>query len=270
MQTSHIWNKLNLRRNKIVLVGLVFFFAAIPTFGQGMFGLTSESGSDNRTLSYGFFLAGHNSTLRVKYTDAFLNSQVTNDFTNVRSIQPLFSPGFSLGFIGILRFHDQVSLMFTPKVGFYEYKTEVSYFNVIDPTLIQTTDEVIDGGNLNTSTSEVFTSEATIVELPLLFKYRSVRFNNTRMYWVGGASYQFRTKGQDEANVDDIVMTGQDFSIEAGMGFEIYFKYFKFAPEIRFSHGLMNAYQAENTRSDLRDAISSIKRKSITLYLNFQ
>lgn len=270
MQTTHIWNKLNLRRIKVVLLGSVFFFVAIPTFGQGMFGLSSESGSDNSTLSYGFFLAAHNSTLRVKYTDAFLNSQVTNDFSKVRSVQPLFSPGFSLGFIGILRFHDQVQLLFTPKVGFYEYKTEVTYFNVIDPTLTQTTDEVIDEGNLNTSTREVFASEATMVELPLLFKYRSVRFNNTRMYFIGGASYQFRTKGQDEANVDDIVMTGRDVSIEAGMGFEIYFKYFKFAPEIRFSHGLMNAYQAENTLPELRGAIESIKRKSITLYLNFQ
>ena len=208
-----------------------------------------------------FFLAAHNSTLQLKYSDAFLNSTSVNAFTDVRSIQTKFSPGFSLGFIGILRFHDQVSLMFTPKVGFYEYKTEVTYFSkdvgdVSDPTSLPRIEE--------------YSSEATMVELPLLFKYRSVRFNNTRMYWLGGASYQFRTKGQDEANVDDIVMTGQDVSLEAGMGFELYFKYFKFAPEIRFSHGLMNAYQAENTIPELRDAISSIKRKSITVYLNFQ
>ena len=268
MQTTHIWNKLNLRRHKIILVGVVFFLAAIPSFGQGMFGLTSASASDNKPLSYGFFLAAHNSTLRVKYTDAFLDSPNSSSFSNVRSIQPKFSPGFSLGFIGILRFHDQVSLIFMPKVGFYEYKTEVTYFtDQIDTELIGG-DMVISEENLGQVIE--YTSEATMVELPLLFKYRSVRFNNTRMYWLGGASYQFRTKGQDEANVDDIVMTGQDFSLEAGMGFEFYFKYFKFAPEIRFSHGLMNAYQAENTLPELRDAISSIKRKSITLYLNFQ
>lgn len=268
MQTTYIWNKLNLRRNKVILVGLVFFLAGIPAFGQGMFGLTSTSGSDNRPLSYGFYLAAHNSTLRVKYTDAFMISSSTEAFTGVRSIQPKFSPGFSLGFIGILRFHDQVSLLFTPKVGFYEYKTEVTYFN-------NQVDEEIIGGDVIVSSEDLgtvieYSSEATMVELPLLFKYRSIRFNNMRMYWLGGASYQFRTKGQDEANVDDIVMTGQDFSLEAGMGFEVYFKYFKFAPEIRFSHGLNNSYQAENTIPELRGAIESLKRKSITLYLNFQ
>ncbi|PZX54726.1 outer membrane protein with beta-barrel domain [Algoriphagus ratkowskyi] len=268
MQTTYIWNKLDLRRNKVILLGLIFFLGASPTFGQGMFGLTSTSGSDDQPLSYGFFLAAHTSTLRIKYSDAFLNPNSVNAFTDVRSIQTKFSPGFSLGFIGILRLHDQVSLMFTPKVGFYEYKTEVIYFrDPLDPGLIQTPD-----GEMVSSTGEVveYSSEATMVELPLLLKYRSVRFNNTRMYWLGGASYQFRTKGQDEANVDDIVMTGQDVSLEAGMGFEIYFKYFKFAPEIRFSHGLMNAYQAENTLPELQGAIESIKRKSITIYLNFQ
>ena len=267
MQTSYIWNKLNLRRNKVIPVALVFFLAAIPVFGQGMFGLTSASGSDNRTISYGFFLAAHNSTYQLKYTDAFY-LESDGPSSRVRSIQPKYTPGFSLGFIGMLRFHDQVHLLFTPKVGFYEYKTEVTYFSpTIDPSIIQTPSDVevpTDGGVVE------YSSEATMVELPLLFKYRSVRFNNTRMYFLGGGSYQFRTKSQDEANVDDIVMTGQDFSVEAGMAFEIYFKYFKFAPEIRFSHGLMNAYQAENTLPELQGAIESIKRKSITVYLNFQ
>lgn len=270
MQTTHIWYKLNLRRNKVVLSCIVLFLAGIPAFGQGMFGLSSNSGSDDRTLSYGFFLAAHNSTLRLKYSDRFLDQATssTSPFSEVRSIQTKFSPGFSLGFIGILRLHDQVQLLFTPKVGFYEYKTEVSYFNdQIDSEIIGG-DVIVSEENLGRIME--YSSEATMVELPLLFKYRSVRFNNTRMYFIGGGSYQFRTKSQDEANVDDIVMTGQDISLEAGMGFEIYFKYFKFAPEIRFSHGLNNIYQAENTRPDLQGAIESIKRKSITIYLNFQ
>jgi hypothetical protein len=270
MQITHIWNKLNLRRGKITLATLIVCFFAIPSFGQGMFGLTSMSESDNRTLSYGFFLAGHNSTLQLKYTDAFLDQSLnaTSPFSSVRSIQSKFSPGFSLGFIGILRLHDQVSMLFSPRVAFYEYKTEVTYFNSTEQAL------PVNNSNQTLPASSVlvkdYSSEATMIELPLLFKYRSQRFNNTRMYWIGGASYQFRTKAQDEANIDAIVMTGRDVSLEAGMGIEIYFKYFKFAPEIRFSHGMMNAYQAENTLPELQGAIESIRRKSITLFLNFQ
>lgn len=265
MQVTHIWNQFNLRRGQIILLVLLGSFLALPSFGQGMFGLTSTSGSDDRVLSYGFFLAGHNSTYRIKYTDSFLSSS-NGTSGSVRAIFPEFSPGFSLGFIGILSFHDQVQLLFTPKVGFYEFKTTVHYFGTPDNTLIN-----VPGNTQNIPEGpRVINSEATLVELPLLFKYRSIRFNNTRMYWVGGASYNFRTKSQDEANIEELVTTGKDFSLEMGMGFEVYFRYFKFAPEIRFSHGLNNLYQAENTNPLFRDAISSIKRKSVTIYLNFQ
>jgi hypothetical protein len=245
-------------------LGLAFSLIAGSSLGQGLFGLTSTSGSDDRTLSYGFFLAGHTSAYRLKYTDSFLSTQAGIAPT-VRGIFPQFSPGFSLGFTGILSFHDQVQLLFTPKVGFYEYQTEISYFNTLDNALPGNSADPNPGSN-----SQLIKSEATLIELPLLFKYRSIRFNNTRMYWVGGASYNFRTKSQDEANIEELVTTGRDFSLELGMGFEIYFKYFKFAPEIRFSHGLTNLYQAENTNPLFRDAISSIKRRSITVYLNFQ
>jgi hypothetical protein len=192
MQTSHIRNQLYLHRSKVGLLIFVFFTSSFSGFSQGLFGLTSTSGSDDKILSYGFFLAGHTATYQIKYSEAFFDP--TNEIVN----------------------------------------------------------------------------EATMVEFPLLFKYRSQRFNNTRMYFLGGGSYQFRTKSQDEANLDPIVTRGQDFSIEMGMGFEIYFKYFKFAPEIRFSHGLNNIYYAEKTPAEIRDAFSSIKRKGITIYLNFQ
>lgn len=265
MQITDIWYQLHLRGRKITLALFFVGLVSLPSFGQGMFGLTSGSGSDNKTLSYGFFLAAHTNRYQIKYSDAFMDPNNTSS-AGVQGIYAQNSPGFSLGFIGILRFHDQVQLLFTPKVGFYEYKTEVRYFGSGDPALINT-----DGNtDVNTKTSQVLTSEATMVELPLLFKYRSQRFNNTRMYFIGGASYNFRTKAQDEADIEDLVTTGQDYSLEMGMGFEIYFKYFKFAPEIRFSHGLNNAYRRENTIPEIADAISSIKRKTITLYLNFQ
>lgn len=265
MQTSHFWNKLDLRRHKIAFATVLIFFFSVTSFAQGMFGLTSGSGSDDKLVSYGFFLAAHTNTYRLKYSEAFFDPANTTT-SNVASIFTDFSPGFSLGFVGMLRLHDQVHLLFTPKVGFYEYRTEVNFYGDV-PT------NSPGAGNTNeliVNAPTVIVNEATMVELPLLFKYRSMRFNNTRMYFIGGASYQFRTKSQEEANLDELVTTGRDFTIEMGMGFEIYFRYFKFAPEIRFSHGLNNLYQAENTIPEIRDAISSIKNKSITLYLNFQ
>jgi hypothetical protein len=218
----------------------------------------NPSGSDNQALSYGFFLAAHNSSLRIKYSRNFINPNYPA-LGNVRAIMPAFSPGFALGFLVTTRIHDQINLMFMPKVGFYEYRTELQLF-MDDPNA---------SNGIGINTVPLLTEE-TLVELPLLVKYKSQRFNNTRMFFVGGLNGQFRTKNQEEANEDPVALKGTDVALEMGMGFDMYFKYFKFSPEIRFSHGLMNLYQEGHSDDRIAGAISVIKRKSITVYLNFQ
>jgi hypothetical protein len=254
MQTTHFWHQLHLRWAKIVFLALIGLGLGGNANGQGFFGLTNFSGSDDKLTSYGFFLGTHTASYQLKYSPEFLNP--TNTTTSaIHSIFPKYTPGFSLGFIGILRFHDQVNLIFTPKIGFYEFKVDVNYFG--PSGTIDRTEELV--------------NEATQVEFPLLFKYRSMRFNNTRMYFIGGGSYLFNTKPQAEIiNIDPIATAVRDFTVEAGMGFEIYFKYFKFAPEIRFSHGINNIYLNATNTPEISGAIESLRRKSISILLNFQ
>ncbi len=267
MQTTHFWHQFHLRRAKIIVLSLLLGCVVAQSNAQGYFGLTNNSGSDDKFTSYGFFLGMHTASYQLRYSPEFLNPAIPAN-NAIHSIFPKFTPGFSLGFIGILRFHDQVNLIFTPKIGFYEYKVDVNYF---DGTTASTPT-----GPDNTALpslgyrSEELVNEATMVELPVVFKYRSMRFNNTRMFFVAGGSYLFNTKAQEEINLDPIVTAGRDFTVEAGMGFEIYFKYFKFAPEIRFSHGINNLYIAEKNSPEIQNAIESLRRKGITILLNFQ
>lgn len=265
MQIIDIWDKLHIYGRKIGFT-LLFSFLLMEGFAQKQWSIFNQSGGDNQTFSYGFFLAGHTSSLRLKYSEAFLNPEAS-DIRNVRSIMPAYSPGFDLGFLLTTRLHDQINILITPKVGFYEYRTEVDFFseeNTADPDLINTEPNTVDKAPLTLLTEE------TLVELPILFKYKSQRFNNTRMFFLAGVNPQFRTKKQDEADEDDIVLTGKDLALELGMGFDLYFKYFKFSPEIRFSHGLNNLYRAKTTDPQIASAISEIRKKSITIYLHFQ
>lgn len=259
MQNAHIWHKFHLHWCKVILLSLCMFFSqSYLVKAQEKSLIFNSSGSDNRPLSYGFFLAAHNSSLRIKYSGNFLDPNYPA-LGNVRAIMPAFSPGFALGFLVTTRIHDQINFLFTPKVGFYEYRTELQLF-ADDPNTANGT---------GISTVPLLTEE-TLVELPLLVKYKSQRFNNTRMFFVGGLNGQFRTKNQEEANEDPIALKGTDVALEMGMGFDLYFKYFKFSPEIRFSHGLMNLYQEGHSDDRIAGAISVIRRKSITVYLNFQ
>lgn len=205
MQATHFWNQLHLRRSKIIFLLASFLTLSLPGSAQGLFGLTSASGSDDKLISYGFFLAGHTSTYQIKYSDRYFEP-VTAPGERVYSIYPKYNPGFSLGFTGILRFHDQVNLMFTPKIGFYEYRVDVNYVTGSSVTQPGTGNTNIDPviSNLGYRTEELV-NEATMVELPLLFKYRSQRFNNTRMYFIGGelsVSYQIPGGSQFGSHCD--------------------------------------------------------------------
>lgn len=258
MQITHLWYQLHLYRGKVALFTLVFFVTSLAGFAQEKTFLFNHSGGDDQFFSYGFFLAAHNSSLRIKYSESFLYPLNTRA-TNVRSIMPVFSPGFALGFLVTARLHDQVNLMFTPKVAFYEHKTDLQLFS----------DDANAPNGLGISTVPLM-SEETLVEFPVLFKYKSERFNNTRMFFVGGVNGQIRTKNQEEADEDDVVLKGRDVALELGMGFDLYFKYFKFSPEVRFSHGLMNLHRPGYSDPRIDASISDIRRKSITIYFNFQ
>src|SRR5690606_12287182 len=186
MPTTHFWDKFHLHRRKVGLL-LLFTLMISDGFAQRQWSLFNSSGGDNQTFSYGFFLAGHTSTLRVKYSDAFLDHEIPASRT-IRSVMPSYSPGFALGFLLTTRLHDQVNILITPKVGFYEYRTDVQFYgptNTLDPSLIQT-----DGTVYDYQAPLTFLTEETLVEVPILFKYKSHRFNNTRMFFVGGVNPQ--------------------------------------------------------------------------------
>ncbi len=257
MQTIDIRYQLNLHWRKIGFTLYLLFFLGLNGMSQDTYKPLNNSGQDDQFISYGFFLAGHNSSLRLKYSDAYMESN--QGYNNIQSIMPVFSPGFSLGFLITTRLHDQFNFLIAPKVGFYEFKTDINYFQLDD----------FEETGVGVKTETLIT-EMTMVELPLIFKYKSHRFNNTRMFFTGGVNPQFRTKSQEEADADDLVLTGSDLALEMGMGFDFYFKFFKFSPEIRFSHGLKNLYREETSNPEFAGAISEIRRKSITLYLNFQ
>lgn len=201
---------------------------------------------DERKLSYGFLIGLHTTSYQIKYADQF----VTPALDTVYSIEPDWSPGFSLGFIVNYRITDLLDFRVTPKVAFYEHTLRYRY-----------TDE--------TPTEEKLV-ETTMVELPLLLKYKSARRGNIRMYMIGGVKPGLEASGKkDMENISsNIGITSMNLSMEAGFGFDLYYPLFKFSPEIRFSRGIVNIL--ENTTNKYGQPLERINTNTITLYLLFQ
>lgn len=105
--------------------------------------------------------------------------------------------------------------------------------------------------------------ESTWLEIPLLVKFRSVRRNNHRAFFIAGTKLSWESNKRASTN---LMGKQYDVALEYGFGFEKFNKYFKFSPEIRFSNGLINLY-------DQTPGIPfspNLKTNTISLILNFE
>lgn len=247
MQATYIWNKLYLHSPKIIALLLVLFTINQEGFAQNKRWVNQNNPNyDERKLSYGFLIGLHSTAYQIKYSDRF----VTPDLDKVYSVEPGWSAGFSLGFIVNYRVTDLLDFRLTPKVAFYEHTLRYRY-----------TDE--------TPTEEKLV-ETTMVELPVLLKYKSERRGNIRMYMVGGVKPGLEASGKkDMENAStELGIKGVNLSLEAGFGFDLYYPLFKFSPELRFSRGIVNIL--ENTTNQYGQALKRVNTNTITLYLLFQ
>ncbi len=199
---------------------------------------------DNRKIHYGFLMGIHRTYWDITYSERFT-------YPSYDSLHSILSPprlGFALGFIVNLRVGEFFDLRATPKVSFYEYMVEYNFK---------------DGSQINQLV------ESTVVELPILFKYKSIRWTNSRIYIIGGFVPGFQASGNKDDEKERKLQTG-DFNLsgDLGFGFDYYFPLFKFSPEIRFSRGLVNMIQED--RYGYSDGIERLTTNTFTFYLLFE
>ncbi|MDB5260789.1 MAG: PorT family protein [Adhaeribacter sp.] len=200
------------------------------------------SNHDDKTMHYGFYLAVNTSRFTIKHSDYYVNR-----LRDSIAVNPKFYPGFAIGFVLNRRITDFIDLRFLPGVSFYsrgvEYKTS-------SKTVMQELG-------------------ATSIELPLLFKLKSLRRGNIRMYFVGGAKAGIDIGNKKKANAStELEVNNQDFAIEYGVGLDMFYPFFKFAPELRFSNGIINRY-APGLNPYSR-SVQGVWSNTVTLYLNFE
>lgn len=208
-------------------------------------------GYDDRGLHLGMYVAPNFSRYKIERAPGYPSQGV--------SANSVVSPGFSVGFLGDLRLGNYGALTFAPGVSFLtrriEFKNQGYSQNLVaypnDP------DEIED--------QEI---GSTQVDFPLLFKLKSERRRNTRMYLVGGVKPSINIGGRRKnPEVNLLEAADTDIAIEYGVGLDLFYPFFKFSPELRFSHGLTNLYVPGNNDVYSR-SLQSMKSNTVTLYLN--
>ena len=88
--------------------------------------------------------------------------------------------------------------------------------------------------------------ESWFVESGFHLKYRADRINNQRAFIFFGPNIGIDMASEED--VEDIFkLSKSNFALEIGVGWDFYFEYFKFAPQIKYSYGLKNLIVEDGT-----------------------
>ncbi len=205
---------------------------------------------DDKPIHYGFLFAVPVTRFTIRHRDKFMESD--SAYSIVSPAQGAFRMGFTVNAF----LTDHFDIRTTPSISLYERRVKYSY----------------PGGGSPPGTEKIESRESTWIEIPLLLKYKSTRRVNTRMYMIAGVTLGIETnvkRSRGNTNVSSQLDTrSSDFTVDYGVGLEQFFQFFKFAPELRFSHGLVNMLQPANNASSI--GLSRLTSHTVTLYLNFE
>ncbi|SIT92333.1 porin family protein [Pontibacter indicus] len=252
MAFTHIWHQLHLHRQKISFAVLFLICLAGTTQVQAQTQKVkgeNKPGYDEKRIHYGFYLGMSYSKYYIEHSQAYADQAATG--TQVNTLNEL---GFYPGLVLNVRLLEYLDARFVPGVGFYGRSIDFERRDTPEG----------EGGNFDNTT---FASP--VIELPVLLKYRAKRRGNFRMYMVGGVKAS-RVLGNTThtQNRDLLRINRNDLSIDYGVGLDIFYPYFKFAPELRFSHGLMN--QKSNSGGEYSPLIDRMTTRNVSLIFHFE
>ena len=199
---------------------------------------------DNQPYHFGFTLGISNTKFQLDYKELFLSQ---NNFDQILSKH---EPGFNVGIIMDLRIGQNTNLRLTPSFNFSDQKL---YF-------------------IKNNMKNIYPENNTGVsnfELPIYLKYRSDRINNGRIYLLFGGNFMLNMSGVEKLQVaDNIKFKETNYSIDFGFGIDMYFAYFKFSPEIKYSYGFKNMLVTQNNEQS--NLINTLYTRGILISLTFE
>ncbi len=216
---------------------------------------------DDKLFHFGFQLGVNFSSFGVTDSELEIEDPITGIKEIYHSRVSSVLPGFHVGFITDLRLCKYLNLRFCPGMQFtsrtLSYKTESG--NPVKGSMGK-------GASVDVLAMPVY--------LPLYLKFSAMREGNYRPYVIAGGGASFNVSRDREKPV---LLNLMDYFAEVGFGVDLYFRWFKFCPEITYRIGFANQLYPADQRMELApqdafysNAISRLTNHSICLTFNFE
>jgi hypothetical protein len=217
---------------------------------------------DDKLFHFGFQLGVNFASFGVTDSELPITNPVTGETEIYHSRVSTLMPGFHVGFVTDLRLCRYLNLRFCPGMQFssrtLNYKTEsgrpvqgtpLKYYDKIDVLAIP-------------------------INLPLYLKWSAAREGNYRPYVIAGGGASINVSRDREKPV---LLNLMDYFCEVGFGVDLYFRWFKFCPEITYRIGFANQLSpvSEHVNMSTVDefyttSISRMTNHCICLTFNFE
>ena len=251
---------------RIALLSILIFSFHATTKAEGNLPYV-----DDKLLHFGFSLGFNSMDFGVKESGSTLDMYSKTKSTSGDPIYTLIgqgvyhasistlSPGFSVGLITDLRINRYLNLRFTPTLNFA--RRELRFTEI---------------GTSGINHGDTISISSIPICLPIYLKYSAERKDNYRPYliWGVGAYYDLAS---NDAN-PYLQLKKMDFYTEFGVGCDIYFSFFKLAPELKFSIGIgkdnnmLNEPPTPKNEKDIvyTKALTRLTSRMLTLTFNFE
>ncbi|MFM7666766.1 MAG: porin family protein [Bacteroidota bacterium] len=208
----------------LILVPLLGFAQPQKTWNYRKF--------DDRLFHFGFMLGANQADF------TYLPVLNAYELYGVKSLTTKAQPGGQVGILTTMKLgKPSFRLRFMPSLSFQEKAIFYTYDN---PDTTKEFD-LVQEERVN----------STSLDFPLMFQYRTLRYNNFAAYFMGGFQYSIDLQSQEKAAqnfIDPYVkIKRNDYQYQVGGGVEFFLTYFKLAFELKYSHGIRNTFIQDYT-----------------------
>jgi len=198
----------------------------------------------NKPYYFGLSLGLSNSRYKVFRGQNFVSGD------SIARADGLRSPGFDVHMIANFKFGEYIDFRFLPGFSLVERPIEFT-----------TSDGQITKRRI----------ESVFAELPFHIRYKSAPYKDKRAFVILGLKYSYDVASNSQTRESEnlIKISPHDFQLEVGAGIQMFFPYFIFSPEIKYSQGLGNIliFNGQLEESSIMEKILS---RVFTLSFNFE
>jgi hypothetical protein len=182
---------------------------------------------------------------------AYSKNAILNDSFNI--VEGLPGSGLNVSMIANMKLGEYFDFRFLPGFSFVGRKLA---YQTIESDVVQVRD-----------------IESVLVQAPFQLRFKSDPFHDMRVFVLAGVKYTYdvatNARIREEQAVRSVLLSPHDFAVEVGGGFQFFFPFFIFSPEIKYSQGIGNIL-IYNNKLEQTNVVEKVLSRTFTISLHFE